>query len=187
MARIKGNLFMMNVRGMIGKQIVVKKRGETEYLSAPPTYDENRVPTPNQQAWGIKFKKIVAYAKVAAKDPVSGPDYKAAAIKGQSGYNVAFKDARYAPKVTAITCKGYAGRVGDIIYIQATDDFRVTRVIVSIISSAGDVVEEGVAESDGVLWMYSVTRANENISGCRVIAKAYDLPQNEGVKEVTIL
>jgi hypothetical protein len=187
MARIKGNLIMMNVSGMIGKQVVVKTRDGKQYLSGPPTYKRHRVLTPNQQAWAEKFKEYAAYAKYASNDPELRPGYLAARKNGESAYLVAFRDARYPPEVTKISVQGYNGRVGDVIVVQATDDFKVNSVWVFIYSATGVLIEDGIAESDGMLWMYRVTRANENINGCRIVAKAYDLPRNEGVKEVTIL
>lgn len=186
MAKIKGNLIMMKVSGMIGKQVVIKHRNDKPYISAAPTVDEDREPTPNQKAWQLKFKSFVDYGKVAAKAPETRPGYMAARKKGQSAYNVAFRDARYAPEVTAITAKGYTGRTGDLIFVQATDDFRVTAVKVLIYSASGELIEEGNAVTDNILWMYQVTVVNLKIAGSKIVAKAYDLPGNEAMKEVTL-
>ena len=186
MARIKGNLIMMKVSGMIGKQVVLKHRNDKPYISAAPTIDENREPTANQKAWQEKFSSFVAYGKAAAKAPETRPGYMAARKKGQSAYNVAFRDARYPPEVTAITSKGYAGRPGDLIYVQAKDDFKVTAVRVLIYAESGDLIEEGNAVTDDILWMYQATGVNLKIEGSKIIAKAYDLPGNEGVKEVIL-
>ena len=186
MAKINGNLIMMKVSGMIGKQVVIKHRNDKPYISAAPTIDEDREPTANQKAWQLKFKSFVDYGKVASKAPATRDGYMAARKKGQSAYNVAFRDARYAPEVTAITAKGYTGRAGDIIYVQAKDDFMVTAVKVMIYSASGELIEEGNAVTDDILWMYQASGNNSNIEGSKIVAKAYDLPGNEGVKEVTL-
>lgn len=186
MAKINGNLIMMNVSGMIGKQVVIKHRNDKPYICAAPTIDEDREPTDNQKAWQQKFSSFVAYGKVAAKAPETRPGYMAARKKGQSAYNVAFRDARYPPEVTAITAKGYTGKAGDLIYVQAKDDFMVTAVKVSIYSATGELIEEGNAVTDDILWMYQATGENPEIEGSKIVAKAYDLPGNEGVKEVTL-
>jgi len=110
----------------------------------------------------------------------------AARKKGQSAYNVAFRDARYAPEVTAINAKGYTGRAGDLIFVQAKEDFMVTAVKVSIYSASGELIEEGNAVTDDILWMYQATGINSEIEGSKIVAKAYDLPGNEGVREVTL-
>jgi hypothetical protein len=186
MAKIKGNLIMMNIRGMIGEQLVVKERKGVPYVCAPPTRDENRKPTKNQAADQNSFGKAVAYAQSAIKNPDIKRDYKAVATGGQSAFNVAIKDARYPPQVTAITSRGYSGNSGDIIFIQATDNFRVTAVTVAIFSSEGEIIEEGNAAYDGSIWLYHVSRKNEKIEGSRIIAKAFDLPGNEGSLEVNM-
>src|SRR4051812_25253844 len=125
MAKIKGNIIMMNLSGMLGKQIVVKHRNGKPYACAPPTVDEDRPLTPNKQAWRERFKKISAYAKSASNDPVKRHEYLTKAKPGQTAYNVAFKDACYPPVVTGISAQGYAGGIGDKIFVQATDDFKV--------------------------------------------------------------
>jgi len=107
-----------------------------------------------------------------------------AAKPGQTAYNLAFMDARYAPTITALSVQGYAGRISDKIFIQATDDFKVVTVKVSIYNAAGNLIEEGDAVSDGVLWMYVTTRENNTIAGSKIVATAFDLPGNEGKREV---
>ena len=186
MAKIKGNLIMMNVSGMLGKQIVVKNRAGKQYLSAPPTIDENRPLTPNKAAWREKFKDFAAYGKYTGTIPDLKAAYKAAAKPGQTAYNVAFKDARYPPEVTGLSTQGYSGNPGDKIFVHAKDDFKVTAVKISIYSASGELIEEGNAVDDGVLWMYAVANANNIVKGSKIVATAYDLPGNEGVKEIVL-
>ena len=45
------------------------------------------------------------------------------------------------------------------------------------------MIEEGDASPDDVIWMYKTTRLNKNVRGTKIIAKAYDLPGNEGAME----
>ena len=47
-------------------------------------------------------------------------------------------------------------------------------------------IEKGSAINDGIIWLYVVQKSNPNLHGCRIIAYAYDLPGNEGIKEVEI-
>ena len=54
-----------------------------------------------------------------------------------------------------------------------------------IYSALGELIEEGNAVTDDILWMYEAT-GNNSIEGSKIVAKAYDLPGNEGVKEVTL-
>jgi len=55
MAKIKGNHLMQNVRGMFGKQIVFKERLGTPYVAAPPSVDENRVTSDDEQGNRIRL------------------------------------------------------------------------------------------------------------------------------------
>ena len=183
MAKIKGNIIMMNLSGMLGKQIIIKHRNGKPYACAPPTIDENRPLTPNKKAWREKFRLLAAYAKAATRDPQKKAAYLAAAKPGQTAYNVAFMAARYAPVVTALSVQGYAGKRNDKIFVQATDDFKVCSVKVAIYSTTGELIEEGDASPDDVIWMYKTTRLNKNVIGTKIIAKAYDLPGNEGAME----
>jgi hypothetical protein len=79
MAKIKGNFIMMNVSGMLGKQVVIKNRAGKQYMSAPPTIDENRPLTPNKAAWREKFKAFAAYGKYIGSIPEMKAAYKAVA------------------------------------------------------------------------------------------------------------
>ena len=50
MAKQKNNIIMRSTRGMIGGQIVFKRRAGKGYVSAAPETNENRMPTEKQQA-----------------------------------------------------------------------------------------------------------------------------------------
>ena len=55
------------------------------------------------------------------------------------------KDAFHGPKVSGIITQSYAGRKGNIIFIQARDNFKVTTVRVSIYNEKDKLIEEGDA------------------------------------------
>ena len=48
MAKQGNNLIMRNTRGMVGKQIVFKRRAGRSYVAAPPEVNEDRKPTAKQ-------------------------------------------------------------------------------------------------------------------------------------------
>ena len=187
MARQKNNIIMRSTRGMVGGQIVFKKRAGKTYVAAAPEVDENRKPTDPQATAQSRFKSSVAYARIAIQDPQVKAAYKAVALKGQSVFNVAFQDASYAPQVTAVITDGYIGNVGNVIVARAIDDFKVTAVKVSIRNSNDELIEEGpaVPTSEG-LWTYTVTQNNAFLSGTKVKVSAFDMPENEGSFEVTM-
>ncbi len=50
------------------------------------------------------------------------------------------------PTVDSINLDGYRGKLGQVIRVKATDDFRVVEVKVTIRGPAGELIEEGMAE-----------------------------------------
>lgn len=179
---------MRTTRGMFGKQVVFKKRGGKYYVSAPPEVDENRVPTVNQRMIQGRFKRSSAYATAAIQDEGTKAAYAAAARRHQSAHNVAFRDALRSPEVLEIDAEGYEGAVGNRIVVEAIDDFSVVAVKVAVYNPSGVLVESGeaVSSAQGLHWTYTVTQANPNVSGSRIVATAVDLPGNEGLLEITL-
>jgi hypothetical protein len=188
MARQKNNIVMRSTRGMVGKQIVFKKRAGKPYVAAPPDINENRKATPGQQAVRERFKTAIAYAAAAIKDPAVKQAYADRAKRGQSPHNVAFQDAFLPPVVQGIITQGYHGQVGDVIVVHAMDDFKVNAVRIAIHNADGELIEEGAAVEDagGLSWSYAVTQANANVAGSKITATAIDIPENEGSLEVTL-
>jgi hypothetical protein len=125
---------MITYRQLAGKTIISKKRRKN---SAPATETQLSIQE--------RFKKAVAWAKGAIKDPAVKAKYKAKAAPGQSAFNVATVDAYNPPEVESIQTANYHGAVGDTITVKATDDFAVTGLTVSIVNAAGDPIESGNA------------------------------------------
>lgn len=188
MAKQKNNIIMRSTRGMVGGQIVFKRRAGKGYVAAAPEVNENRQPTAKQLAVQEKFKVSTAFAQLAMKSPELKAAYQAVAARGQSAYNVAFQDASYAPTVLHIFPTSYTGAIGSMIIVHATDDFKVNAVVVSIHNSLGELIEEGaaIANPDGLSWNYIATQVNPQLSGTKIKAKAFDIPENEGFLEVTL-
>ncbi len=187
MARQKNNIVMKGARGMFGGQVVFKKRGGRPYVAAPPEIKEGRKSTPAQLAIQQRFKDSTEYAAEALLDPETKKAYQAKAKSYQSAHNIAVLDAFYPPEVFDVNAIGYKGLAGDVIVIQAQDDFKVMAVKVSIRNSVGELIEEGAAiEGKKQSWNYSVTTANANISGTKITATAVDLPGNEGMMELVL-
>src|SRR5688572_3423223 len=187
MAKQTHNMIMHNTQGMIGKQIVFKKRAGKRYVSAPPEVNANRKPTENQLVAQANFKRSITYAASAVKLAPLRKAYKAVAGRGQSAQNVAFQDAYYGPEVTGIVSQGYTGSIGNVIVVSASDNFKVKEVKVAIHNPANELIEEGQAASntDGI-WYYLATHPNPDVTGCKIKATAVDIPGNEGSLEVVV-
>ena len=188
MAKQGNNLIMRNTRGMVGKQIVFKRRAGRSYVAAPPEVNGNRKATPKQLAVQQRFRTCITYAKAALTSIELKEAYDKVASRGQSAFNVAFRDAFNAPEIVGIVAEGYQGVTGNVIVVHATDDFKVNAVKVAIRNSADELIEEGAAtaNADGLSWSYVVQQQNPDVTGTKIRATAFDIPENEGSKEVTL-
>ncbi len=186
MPKQKNNIVMKSTTGMFGGQVVFKERAGESYVSAPPQFDEDREFTPAQLAYQQKFRESIEYASEAVKDPNLKAMYQAKAKRSQSAHNIAFQDAFHAPVVHEILT-AYRGVAGDLITVQAEDDFKVTAVKVTIHDANGLLIEEGDAlAGKRFTWTYVARQANANAAGSKIRAVATDLADNEGSLEVTV-
>ena len=91
MARSENNPLLHQLRGQIGKQIVIKRYGKKTVVSAYP--DMSRVkPSKLQKIKRKSFADAVAYAKAINNDPVKKALYKKKVKKGQRVFNYAIKE-----------------------------------------------------------------------------------------------
>jgi hypothetical protein len=187
MAEAKNNIVTKGISGTIGRMLTFRQRaGKTIVTNLRrPTPASNSV-----KAVGVrtKFKSSIEYAAKAILDDTTKANYLAMAQPGQSAFNVAVADAFNAPEITKIDTSAYHGAVGDSITVQATDDFKVTGVNVSIHSAAGDLLEQGAAvvQANTIDWLYKATVANAAVAGSKITAVATDLPGNNTSLDATL-
>jgi hypothetical protein len=188
MAKFKGNVIMKNVRGMIGKQVVVKERLGTEYMCAKPVYDDNRPVSVAEQANRDRFAQTTEFAVAATKDPELKKEYAALTKKkGHNAYITAKLDASHPPKIVSVIHQGYTGVIGNVIIVQATDNVKVKCVKVGIYDSSNQIIEQGEAvdHGDGLNWMYTASVSNVNVNGCTIEVRAFDIAGNEAMSVVS--
>lgn len=167
---------LWSFRQRAGKTILAKQRVAS---SKPP--DEKGL------ALQARFKTSIAYAKKAMKNAAVKAAYAAAAPRGVSAFNVAVGDAASSPVVSLIDSAAYHGAVGDTLMIGATDNFKVTGVVVTIYNAAGTWIETGNAVlQENKIWMYTATVANAGMAGSKIMAVASDLPGNTGTLSVIL-
>ena len=184
MAKIKGNQVTAGMSGKFADQIVFKTRKGTRYAVGPPTPKHNRKPTPNQLKTQQKMKRCNRYAFHAIENIELKEAYAAVARGGQTAVNIAFRDAWRSPFVHDIIATSYKGNTGDIIFIHASDDFKVQNVLVTIADANGEFIEQGDAVQQGPIWLYVATTTHTHPA--KITARAYDLPGNEALKELAI-
>ena len=181
MTRIKNNAMLKGIRGKFGETHSYRKvRGKMQMVSLP---DREAAPSEKQKQIQEQFLKASNYAKAQMLDLVMKAEYQTGITKTKhSAFIVALTDVLNAPKVNEIDTSDYRGKVGDIIAIQATDDFKVIRVRVIITSAEGSEIERGEAVQDLTLkntWRYAATVANPVLAGSTVSVTAFDIPQNK--------
>jgi hypothetical protein len=183
MTKIKNNPLLKGASGMLGDVIVYRQVKGGVIMANKPKSSGNI--TENQLAVREKFKKAANYAKRQTAIPASKAEYEAKiSEKLNSAYAVAVKDFLTAPSVDQVDLAGYNGQVGDKILIQASDDFMVDSVFVTILSAANAVIEAGPAflTPDGE-WEYTATSANPGAATSKFQVQAKDKPGNVTLSE----
>ena len=188
MARLKDNIQAKGFSGTIGRQLTFRQIGGKTFVSKyqkAPTVPA----TEKKMAAQSKFGVATAYARNAIKDPEIKAMYQAMVKGGQRAFNIAMTDALQTPVVESIQVESYAGRPGDPIVIRATDDFKVTNVLVSIYNPAGDLVDEGNAilqNQENGDWLYTARQKNLEPAGGRISVVAMDMPGNKAFLSVEL-
>ncbi|APR88464.1 hypothetical protein A7982_13813 [Minicystis rosea] len=175
MAKIRNNVVLHGVSGMIGKQLVVRlgKDGRG-VLAVPPTVAEGRESSAKQKEHQERFRQAILYAKGAQVKP----EYqKVADARGVSAFNVATADFFHPPEIREIDLDAYHGGVGDKITIVAVDDVKVAEVGILLTDDDDTVIEKGKAvlsAEDPHRWIYTATHAAPSAS-VKVVVDVADL------------
>jgi len=181
LARVKKNVVVKGLCGVLGDQVVFKrdKAGRT-IVSVMPTFPDDREFSDLQKGHMADFRRATQYAKAAAKAEAIYAE-KAEGTP-MSAYNVAVGDWFNAPEIGAIDLSGWTGQAGEPIRIEALDDVMVKRVTVIVTDAEGVLIEQGAAvqEEDDLWWVYTTTQAAAGQP--KVIAMAQDLPGHVGQK-----
>jgi len=189
MSKIDNNNLLSGVSGMLGDNFVIRRvRGQLQMANKPRKV--GRRFTKTQESIQNKFLNASRYAKLQMALPESAALYETGITnKKHSAYTVAVSDYLIAPTVGFIQAMEYKGKVGDMIVVNATDDFMVTEVKVVIIDASGNELERGVAVKDAAsheLWRYLATTDNPSLAGTTIRAIAFDRPGNSAAEEVRL-
>ena len=189
MANSNNSVITGKLRGTLGKELVFREwDGKTVVAKAPKA--RTGPATAAQLQIQENFMLAAKYARSVMKGTDQGiRDAYAAALKPrQNLFSRAVADFMSFPVVKTIDASSYTGVVGNTIRIRATDDFRVTGVLVEIFAASGALLEKGnaVQQINGVDWTYTATQANSPLTGSKISAIASDVPGNEGTLQVTL-
>ncbi len=185
MSKIKNNPIMKGASGMLGDVVVYREFRGNVIMSNRPKKRE--MLTPQQSAAKSKFLRAVKYGKKQIADPVMKAEYQPTKTsRFTSAYAVAVADYLGAPVVNNIDVSQYGGAVDDRIYIQATDNFKVTVVTVVIFDADAALIEQGEAvlqDDSDEDFIYVVTTPNAVVAGSRIVVTVRDKPGNTTVEE----
>lgn len=186
MGKNKRNEYADGFSGKIGRNMVFRQTKSEEVIIARKPRKTGKPPHAKRLATQRLFKRAALYAKTVEANPEMKMLYAASAKGLQSAFNLALRDWCRPPKVDVIKTAGYQGRIGDRIVVEATDDFKVESVQVSIYTMDGELVEQGAAVLEGLDWVYTATEDHIALEGSTIKATAKDLPGNEGSLEVIL-
>ena len=188
MAKVReGSLVASQLRGMVGDELVFRRRKGETIVTARPEQDPSRQPTAAQAAQQERFRQGAIYAQKVLAIPAEKADYTEAA-EGTTGtaFSMAVRDFLNVPEVEDVDLSTYTGAVGSTITVTAIDDMAVTNLHVRVERMDGTLVEEGeaVQVSNSPTWVYTATVANPAAS-CKVTVTAMDKPGHTGSKSAT--
>lgn len=82
MAKSDDNIVTKGLRGLVGKMLVFRQRGDKTVVASRPKKSTKPF-TPEQEAVKERFREAAAYAKSAISDPLTKAAYQEAAKPGQ--------------------------------------------------------------------------------------------------------
>ncbi|UYQ95871.1 hypothetical protein MKQ68_12250 [Chitinophaga horti] len=177
MKRKHFNAISSGARGMFGKQVVIYTRYGEEIIAKAPRKRPG-LGTPDQERTKADFKKAAEWSARVRGNAGLKALYKAGLSKALNVHNLAIADFLVAPEVHEVLVE--KGRVR----VHATDNFRVAEVVVEVYGADGQLLEAGVADSEGGDW-FGYVPAEMPVGG-RVVVIARDLPGNECRSELAI-
>lgn len=180
MAKVVKNIITQGLSGSLGHQISFRHdaAGRT-ILGLKPTRNGDHTGSERQLAHQERFRKAVAYARVAAR---TEPAYAAQATALHSAFNVAVADWFREPEIAEVDLTGWNGNAGEVIRIQAHDDVEVQTVRVTVMDGSGGELEAGTAERVNGWWVYTTRNSHPLTSPVHIVAR--DLPGHEAHTEV---
>ena len=188
MSIVKDNIVTTGLSGKLGKQIVFRQWSGATFLAKAPVMSSsllnNEVFVKNK----LRFKAAACYAKRVMNDPALKQVYKSRCKARQNAYAKAIQDFYDVPEIGEIDLSNYTGEANSFIRVYATDDFRVSRVQITIKDAQNQAVESGFAtqEENTDWWKLIVSGTPILSSGGKVVVTASDLPGNETTKEAIL-
>jgi hypothetical protein len=185
MAKLDPNTIIGILRGKIADLVFVRNADGTVHTRHTPVREAAF--TPGELITQSHFTQAVAYVRAVGHKPEEYAVYQTAAIlRTKRACDLAHADFRCPPALTDIDLSAYTGRIGEIIRVQAVDDFEVLRVLVTITGLEGTLLEHGDATLDrqSSKWEYVTQVAVPPGQTLAVHVAVSDRPGNTVLKAV---
>ncbi|MCB2408711.1 hypothetical protein [Hymenobacter lucidus] len=146
----------------------------------------SKPPTEGALAQRQRFQQAAFYGRAVQQDPALKAAYETGVdVNTNSSYVVAVADYLAAPSIRHVDFNAYNGKPGDVITVQATDNFAVAEVRVRIQNPDGTLVEEGPAlpDPDGFTFRFTASVSNSSLDGDKITVIAADRPGNQTMQE----
>ncbi len=133
-----------------------------------------------------KFRLAANFAKSVEADPSLKKAYQLFTKEDQTVYTLAIKDYMQGPRIQGWDISGYHRRKGDSIFIKASDNVCVTRVMCRIFNVFGLLIEENDAhyQPDIEKWEYKLQKNHTISRAAGFHFKAWDLAGNSTIQKV---
>jgi hypothetical protein len=178
MARVTKKSLLKGLSGKIGN-LVIRQVGEETVVSAAERGP--RAPrSPRQQAQLGRMYQAQLYGSAQHRDAEAKALYATRIDSDRtSARSVAIADYMHSPEIQAVDRRGYQGRLGDQLQVEATDDFAVTAVAIRIEGPAGEVLIQGPArlQASGN-WVFTAGLGHALPPGSMLYVEAFDRPGN---------
>jgi len=187
MSKSRENVITKTYSGKFGNQVVFRNRYGQSIMAKPPKKQQGE-PTEAQKEIRKNFLKASEWARSILTDPVLGPVYKAKAGNGKSAYVLAMTDFLLPPVIDTIDASEYRGNIGDMIMVDASDNFHVAEVSLNIADPQGEVIEEGICQKDQhhAYWVFIATETVASTTGLILTARVKDNPGHTGEAMLTL-
>ena len=183
MAKIKFNSIVDEVSGGFGNLVFRASNGKTIMANKPTMRAEL---SEDQAAHRIRFRRAVAYGRSVMANAEVRAIYDLVAEKKEIPvFALTVADFFNAPDIQDLDVLAYTGKVGDVIKIEAMDDFGVMSVHVSLADNQTEAaIENGSAVETAPgsgQWVYTATTAAPAGINVRVNVVATDRPGGTAV------
>ena len=179
MAKAHLNSLLNRTFGRIG-DLVYRKYGNKTVVSKAPDFTRRKLSIA-QEASNDRFREAMNWARKAREDPEIWAFYSKKRKGMQTLFNVAVRDFMSLPRIEKIRAGSYHGNPGDVITIEARDNYKVTGVIISIVNARKQEIECGIGVQNPFElfeWNFEAKETNPFWAGGRIEVVVRDLPGN---------